>query len=68
MLPRNLILYKFTGSARVAEDEEDGADMDDFEDEFKIKIPNKEEENRPSDLNSVISEKPIVWFNLLTLI
>lgn len=61
-------MYKFTGSARVAGDEEDGADMDDLEDEFKIKIPNKEEENRPSDLNSVISEKPIVWSNLLTLI
>ncbi|KAJ1693997.1 hypothetical protein LUZ63_010695 [Rhynchospora breviuscula] len=45
------------GSSRVVGDEEDGADMDDFEDEFKIKSPRKAEENRPSDLNSVLSER-----------
>jgi hypothetical protein len=53
LLHRNLILKIFTGCPRVTGDEDDGADMDDFVDEFKIKSPGKAEENRPSDLNSV---------------
>nr|XP_010934249.1 cellulose synthase A catalytic subunit 7 [UDP-forming] [Elaeis guineensis] len=49
------------GCPRIEGDEDDGADMDDFEDEFQLKSPKKSQENHRFDLNSENGDRMQQW-------